>query len=101
MGNLETWLHGLVAAFIGGGASAVTAGIAAPAINPQAFNFHDQIAPLFQLMGVLFLVNGLLAAFAYLKQSPLPSMETTTTVKTVAPVGDAVVTKSVTTKESQ
>lgn len=72
MRNWRVWLHGLLAAFIGGGASAVTAGVVAPAILPQSLNFHGQIVPLLQLCGALFLVNGLLSAFAYLKQSPLP-----------------------------
>ena len=72
MGTWKAWLHGLVAAFIGGGASAVTAGIVAPAINPQAFNFGAQLTPLIELCGFLFLVNGGLSAFAYLSKSPLP-----------------------------
>lgn len=81
MGDWQTWLHGLVAAFIGGGSSAVTAGIVAPAINPAAFNFHEKLAPLFQLAAALFVVNGGIAAFAYLSKSPLPDQQIITTVK--------------------
>lgn len=80
MGNWQSWLHGLLAAFIGGGSSAVTAGIVAPAINPGAFNFHDKLAPLFQLAGALFFVNGGIAAFAYLSKSPLPEQQVVKTV---------------------
>ena len=72
MGSWKAWLHGLAAAFIGGGASAVTAGVTVSAINPTAFNFSTQIRPTLVLMGVLFLLNGLMSAFGYLKQSPLP-----------------------------
>lgn len=103
MNNIEAWFHGLAAAFIGGGASAVTAGFVAPAINPAAFNFHNQLWPLAQLALALFVVNGGLAAFAYLSKSPLPSMQTVTTQQTtsIQPIGDVVkvatVTKTTTT----
>lgn len=80
MGNWQAWLHGLIAAFIGGGSAAVTAGIVAPAINPSAFNFHDKLAPLFQLAAALFVVNGGIAAFAYLSKSPLPEQQVVKTV---------------------
>lgn len=70
--NTRNWLHGLVAALIGGGASAVTAGVTVSAIKPDSFNLSAQLVPTLELMGVLFAVNGILAAMAYLKQSPLP-----------------------------
>lgn len=96
--NLEVWLHGLIAAFVGGGASAVTTGIVAPAIAPQAFNFHEQFSPLLQLMGALFVVNGLMAAFAYLAKSPVPQLEIVTQVEKtdIQPSGDGVKTTKVT-----
>lgn len=98
MNNLEIWLHGLVAAFVGGGASAVTTGIVAPAIAPQAFNFHSQFSPLLQLMIALFAVNGLMAAFAYLAKSPVPQLEVITQVEKteIQPSGDGLKTTKVT-----
>lgn len=81
MNNLEIWLRGLIAAFVGGGASAVTSGIITPAIAPQAFNFHAQLSPLLQLMTALFLANGLLTAFAYLARSPVPQAEVITKIE--------------------
>jgi len=70
--NWEVWLYGLSAAFIGGGAGSVTSGLASMGIDPQHFNLgsglHDTVA----LMGAVFMVNGLLSACLYLKQSPLP-----------------------------
>lgn len=33
-------------------------------------------------LGIVFLASGLVAAFAYLKQSPLPTSETTVTTTT-------------------
>lgn len=81
--NTSIWLHGLFAAVIGGGASAVTSGIVLPALSPAAYNFQGQIWPLFQAMVAMFLVNGIFAAFLYLKQSPLPaeSVEVTRTTE--------------------
>lgn len=73
--NAHKWLYGLGAAAIGGGANAVTTGVAASAIRPDAFNFHAQLVPTLELMGVLFLVSGLLSAFAYLSKAPLPPEE--------------------------
>jgi hypothetical protein len=85
MGTWQAWLHGLVAAIIGGGSSAVTAGITVSSIRPDVFNFHAQIVPMFELMGVLFIVNGAVAAFAYLSKSPLPAeAEVVTTVQTAS-----------------
>lgn len=80
----KQWVHGLFAAIIGGGASAVTAGVTVSAIRPDTFNFAGQVWPTLELMTALFIVNGFIAAFAYLKQSPLPaeSLEVTET-KTV------------------
>lgn len=60
----KTWLHGLGAAFIGGGASSIVVMV----IDPQKFNFGDGLANL----GAVFFVSGLLKAAAYLSQSPLP-----------------------------
>jgi len=70
--STRKWIHGLGAAAIGGGASAVTAGVTVSAIRPDSFNFAGQVWPTLELMGVLFVVNGIMSAFAYLKQSPLP-----------------------------
>jgi hypothetical protein len=70
--NTSAWLHGLMAALIGGGASAVTSVIVLPGSAPGAFNFGAQLVPLLKNAGEMFLVSGLLSAFLYLKQSPLP-----------------------------
>lgn len=65
--NWRVWLHGLIAAFIGGGANA----IAAAAIAPDEFNLNTGLRKL----GILFLVSGILNAAGYLKQSPVPKIE--------------------------
>lgn len=67
--STEVWFHGLFAAFIGGGASALTAaaslwgakssGLDVPVLNFKAF-------------GIVFISSGIFSAASYLKQSPLP-----------------------------
>ena len=70
--NVNIWLHGLIAALVSGGASAVTAGITISAIDPAHFNFGHDIFITLKLMSALFITSGLLGAFGYLKQSPVP-----------------------------
>lgn len=62
--KLKMWLHGLGAAFIGGASSAVSVTI----VDPEKFNIHNGWKNLLEVC----LVNGVLMASAYLKQSPLP-----------------------------
>ena len=70
--NWRTWLHGLGAAFIGGGASGIVAAQTAMGIAPDTFNYASGLAKMAKLAGIVFLVSGGLSAAAYLKQSPLP-----------------------------
>lgn len=73
--STKHWLHGLGAAFIGGGSSAVSAGFSVAILDPNKFNFSSGAWSLIQMMFVTFLVSGILTAFAYLKQSPIPPEE--------------------------
>jgi hypothetical protein len=67
----RAWLHGLAAAFIGGGATALTAdqglalaarmGADVPVLNLKA-------------LAIVFLSAGVFNALTYLKQSPLPPL---------------------------
>lgn len=70
--SVRLWLHGLVAAVIGGGAGAVTAGVSASVIDPSHFNFGGELSHTLRLMLGIFVVNGILSAFAYLQKSPVP-----------------------------
>lgn len=72
MRGLRHWLYGLLAAFIGGGAASVSAGLAAIGITPEQYNLAGGLRHTLSLMGVTFLVSGLVSASAFLKQSPLP-----------------------------
>lgn len=63
------WFHGLGAAFIGGGATAITAqsGLVAAQTVGMKVTLMD-----LKTIGVVFLSSGIFSAVAYLKQSPLP-----------------------------
>jgi hypothetical protein len=65
--NLTTWLHGLAAAAISAFASAASGAIALPTV----FTF-DKTGLI--NMTKLATVPALLAVFAYLKSSPIPSL---------------------------
>jgi len=64
-------VRGLVVAFITGGASGVTGSVTAAAIDPNTFNLTTQLTHTLTLIGVTFLVAGILGVCAYLTHSPL------------------------------
>ena len=68
------WIYGLLKAFIGGGAGAVTSTFAASMIAPETFNFSGGMHKVVELMCATFATNGLLNFFYYLKSSPLPEI---------------------------
>lgn len=67
--NWKPWLHGLGAAFIGGGSSAATAGI---------MNAGDHPLALLKKMGTAFLISGVITTLYFLKASPLPDSQVST-----------------------
>lgn len=73
------WLHGLGAAFISGGAACVTSGLVSMGFAPDKFNVTNAngIWNLLALIGANFFISGILGAFLYLRQSPLPPDEDT------------------------
>jgi hypothetical protein len=73
--NWEAWFYGLAAAFVGGGAGSVTSGLASMGIDPEHFNLGSGLSHTFALMGAAFLVNGMISACLYLRQSPLPGTD--------------------------
>ncbi len=66
----RVWAHGLLSAFIGGGASTFSAdqGISLA----QRFNVQGVESLTLTELGVVFLSSGFVSAMMYLKQSPLP-----------------------------
>lgn len=70
----KIWWHRLAAAFIGGGASAVTGGLTSMGFAPDKFNLNtgSGLVHLLGLMLANFIVSGIFSAMFYLRQSPLP-----------------------------
>ena len=70
------WIYGLLAAVIGGGAASVTSAFVASGLAPGQFSLSGGDAGwnTLKLMGLTFVVNGIVSAAAFLKQSPLPAI---------------------------
>jgi len=74
----EKWLYGLGSAAIGGGSSAVVSGLTSMGFAPEKFNLQNA-SGVWHLLGLMlanFVVSGVLSAFFYLRQSPLPPENT-------------------------
>ena len=70
--DLLGWLYGLFHAAIGGGASAVVAGLSAGMIAPKELSFGGLGS--LKLMGMCFLISAAINGFMYLKDSPVPKI---------------------------
>jgi len=76
------WVKGLVAAFIGGGAGAFSAGLSAIVVDHNDFNIYT--LKFWQLVFGTFIIGGLVPFFAYLHQRPIPdTIDKEHTVKTI------------------
>jgi hypothetical protein len=71
--SFSIWLRGLIAAFVGGGSGSVTTGLASMGIDPEHFNLNSGLHHILDLMAAVFLINGLVSACLFLKQSPIPA----------------------------
>jgi hypothetical protein len=89
----ENWLYGVFAGFIGGGASAVTSGITLNMVDSKDFNIYT--SKFYTTVAAIFLVNGMMNAFMYLRQNPLPKVVTTTTTTEVTVAPPTTITKKV------
>ncbi len=78
MFNLDftDWIRGLIAAIVSGGSSAVVSGVTVTTMDPEHFKGGYEML---SLMGILFVVNGAMGMFLYLKQKPVPDIKTVTT----------------------
>jgi hypothetical protein len=87
----ETWFHGLIAAAIGGAASAITTQTGLATGQTAGLDMH----PLnLKSLAVVAGTSAMVSAAFYLKQSPLPALSQTIT-KTVAVQETTVQTKTV------
>lgn len=85
--NWSDWGRGLIAAFIGGGSGAFSAGLSSIAVDSNHFNIYTQ--DFWKLMLGTFVISGLVPFFAYLHQNPVPgTVDKEHTVKTITK-GDA------------
>jgi hypothetical protein len=71
--DFSDWLYGLGAAFIGGGAGAVSAGLGVSMLDPKDWNLGT--GKLYALVGSVFVINGLLNMMAFLREKPLPDIK--------------------------
>lgn len=72
MSPWQTWLKGILAAAIAGGANGVITGFAAVGIDPAHFNLRAGMRPTLAIAAVSAVMSSLIGVAAYLKQSPLP-----------------------------
>jgi len=63
--SVRVWAHGLGAAAVGGGASAITAMV----LDPEKFNLSD-----LWMLAKAFLVSAIVSSAFYLVKSPLPPL---------------------------
>jgi hypothetical protein len=100
MRNLDwnSWLYGLAAGFVAGGSGAVSAAFTLMVTDPDRYNLANPWKILTVMFWTFFL-PGMVAAFSYLKQNPLP-VEVKTTVETVEIKPPGIVKTTVETKET-
>jgi len=74
LGDLDfgQWAYGLLAAFIGGGASAFAAGVA-NILNHPGENIWSK--EFWMTVSTTFMIAGLIAMFAFMRNKPLPDMK--------------------------
>jgi hypothetical protein len=72
LGPVETWMRGMLAAMISGGAGGVLTGLAAVGIDPQHFNLAAGLHQTMKMAGAAAAINAGIGVAAYLQKSPLP-----------------------------
>lgn len=80
------WFKGLIAAFIGGGASAFSAGISSMVVDPHDFTIYS--SKFWKLIFGTFVISGLVPFFAYLHSKPVPDSKEVTDIKRTTTIGD-------------
>lgn len=69
-----TWLWGLMAGFITGGAGALTVGPLAALFAPTELNIQAGLPKLLTFMSAVFVLAGVQGAVMYLAKSPIPQI---------------------------
>lgn len=71
------WIRGVLAAFIGGGATAVSGAFALALNDPKDFNL--QAGMFWSTIGTMFAISGVINLMMFLRTKPLPDFKTVTT----------------------
>jgi hypothetical protein len=95
------WLYGLVAAGIGGGASAAYGALSVTIVDPKDFN--PSTSKFYQVAALMFGFGALTSFMMYLKEHPVPdlvssSKHESTTVEQLQGTGDGSLVKTVVSK---
>ena len=81
----DDWIRGILAAFIGGGASAFSAGVADILNHPGTSIWNREF---WSVVSTTFVIAGLIALFAFLRTKPIPDKKVvTTTIETTTQKG--------------
>jgi gas vesicle protein len=91
----EQWVHGLIAAFLGGLAGAVDGGLTVMLIAPETFNLGPGLRKTLLTLTVFGILSGVKLAAAYLKQSPIWSEQSVTETHSTGVIGDRVVQRDI------
>jgi hypothetical protein len=67
------WFRGLIGAFVSGGAGAIGGATGATMLDPKVFNLNDGLGITLKLMGVAFLISGIVSLAKYLQTAPVPN----------------------------
>jgi hypothetical protein len=82
LGIMEGFIHGATGAFTGGLATMIVDSANSTGRDPSHFSMsHPQ--RILEVMGSMFLLNGLFGMFQYLNQHSAPAIVTKTTTQTV------------------
>lgn len=94
----ETWLHGLIGGAIGGGANAGASWIGMVSAKAAGLD-----VPTLNLKSLVIIcgTSALLAAFLYLKQSPLPEISSITETKITTATATTTSVETATVKSDQ
>lgn len=72
--DFSDWARGLSAAFISGGATAITTSTVISAIDAKDFSLGS--GKFFTLFGTVFVTSGVISAMNFLRTRPLPEFKT-------------------------
>lgn len=75
--DFADWARGVIAAFITGGAGAVSSAFSVTAIDPDHFKMGG--TKFFEVAASVFLITGFLNMMSFLRTKPLPEMKTVVT----------------------